>query len=267
MEIRRLGEAVFRSRLSPLTSLLLPSIISFSSLPWLATRSIASRQHRPALTPPHSRSVSTKESIYQRQSASGGDSPPANSTKPDSTSAGGSFDDDLISLLNLPPKPSRRKPGTRIAPSEHRPESSAADIMAHYHNYNSPSRIPTDRMLTPSPSTTNDLNPNISSSHSLLSTQTPAARPPPIPTMRLNPSAGRSVAVNKNRGIDFARALRNLELLCRRNSVRTDFMRQRFHERPGLKRKRLKSMRWRRNFMKGFKGMVSKVDEMRKKGW
>jgi small subunit ribosomal protein MRP21 len=260
MEIRRLGEAIFRLRLSPLTSFILPSL---SPATWYTAPSMSSRRCRPAFTPPHSRSISTKEPIYQRQPASTNDPP----TKPGSTPARNNFDDDLISLLNLPPKLDPRKPGTRPAAPEHKPESSAADIMAHYHDYNSPSRIPTDRMLTPSPSTTDNLNPNISSSRSLLNTPTPAASPPPMPTMRLNASTGRSVAVNKNRGIDFARALRNLELLCRQNNVRVDFMRQRFHERPGLKRKRLKSMRWRRRFMTGFKGMVAKVDEMRKKGW
>ncbi|KAI9774577.1 MAG: hypothetical protein M1840_002826 [Geoglossum simile] len=263
MEIRRLGGAIFRSRSSPLTSFILPSITNISPAAWHTAQSIASRQYRPALIPPHSRSISTKEPTYQQQSASTKDFP----TKPGSTPARDNFDDDLISLLNLPPKVDRRKPGTRSTASECEPESSAADIMAHYHEYRSPGRIPTDRMLAPSPSTNDNLNPDISSSRSLLNTPTHTVSPPPMPTMRLNASTGRSVTVNKHRGIDFARALRNLELLCRQNNVRVDFMRQRFHERPGLKRKRLKSMRWRKNFMKGFKGMVAKVDEMRKKGW
>lgn len=73
--------------------------------------------------------------------------------------------------------------------------------------------------------------------------------------------------MNTARGMDVGRAFRQLEILCARNSVRRDFMRQRFHERPGLKRKRLKSERWRKNFKANFKGIVGVVQKMRKQGW
>lgn len=94
----------------------------------------------------------------------------------------------------------------------------------------------------------------------------PAALPQPL-EVRLGPSLGRSVAINPNRGIDVGRAFRSLEIACARNKVRQDFGRQRFHERPGLKRKRLKSERWRVRFKEGFRGMVKMVNQMRKKGW
>lgn len=85
--------------------------------------------------------------------------------------------------------------------------------------------------------------------------------------MRLGPTVGRTVNVNTARGMDVGRAFRQLEMLCARNNVRKDSMRQRFHERPGLKRKRLKSERWRRNFKANFKGVVALVQKMRKQGW
>ena len=69
------------------------------------------------------------------------------------------------------------------------------------------------------------------------------------------------------KGMDVGRAFRALEIACARNKVRADFNRQRFHERPGLKRKRLKSERWRRTFKEGFRGMVKAVNAMKKKGW
>ncbi|KAK5119612.1 hypothetical protein LTR85_007441 [Meristemomyces frigidus] len=84
--------------------------------------------------------------------------------------------------------------------------------------------------------------------------------------IKLNASVGRRVDVNLNT-MDPARAFRTLEAQCARNSVRKDFQRQRFHERPGLKRKRLKGERWRRRFREGFRGVVQLVQKMKRQGW
>ncbi|KAF2150946.1 hypothetical protein K461DRAFT_279728 [Myriangium duriaei CBS 260.36] len=90
--------------------------------------------------------------------------------------------------------------------------------------------------------------------------------PLPLP-VRLGPSLGRTVKVNPSRNIDVGRAFRQLEILCRKNQVRNDAARQKFHERPGLKRKRVRSERWRRTFKEGFKGMIALVKKMKKQGW
>lgn len=95
---------------------------------------------------------------------------------------------------------------------------------------------------------------------------TPLLIDKPLP-MKLTPSVGRAITVDASRGMDIGRAFRSLEVLCARNSVRKDFMRQRFHERPGLKRKRLKGERWRRRFKENFKGVVAIVGKMRAQGW
>lgn len=84
-------------------------------------------------------------------------------------------------------------------------------------------------------------------------------------TIKSRPSLGRTVEVNAVRGV--AVALQQLEAECRRNNVRVDQRRQRFHERPGMKRKRLKSERWRKRFKIAFKATVQKVQDMRRKGW
>jgi len=63
------------------------------------------------------------------------------------------------------------------------------------------------------------------------------------------------------------RAFSLLGRYCSFNKVKTDWVTQRFHERPGLKRKRLKRVRWRRRFMDGFKAAVTKVKELKKQGW
>ncbi|KAK3940275.1 hypothetical protein QBC46DRAFT_385739 [Diplogelasinospora grovesii] len=83
--------------------------------------------------------------------------------------------------------------------------------------------------------------------------------------LRLRPSTGRTVHVSGH--VDVARSFTLLERVVRQNKVRNDLFRQRFHERPGLKRKRLKSERWVRRFKDGFRATVSRVMELRKQGW
>ncbi|MCJ1234354.1 hypothetical protein MMC14_002315 [Varicellaria rhodocarpa] len=91
--------------------------------------------------------------------------------------------------------------------------------------------------------------------------------PPLKPPIRLDAFVGRSEEVDSSRGNDLARKLRLLEIKLSLNRVRADFNAQRFHERAGLKRKRLKSQRWRKRFKEGFKAVVKKVQDMRKRGW
>jgi ribosomal protein S21 len=88
-----------------------------------------------------------------------------------------------------------------------------------------------------------------------------------LPPVRLDAFVGRSEDVDPLKGVDLGRAIRKLEIKCAYNNVRQDFNKQRFHERPGLKRKRLKSQRWEKRFREGFKAVVSKVQKMRMKGW
>jgi small subunit ribosomal protein MRP21 len=88
--------------------------------------------------------------------------------------------------------------------------------------------------------------------------------PPLPPPIRLDAYVGRNEETDQQKGIDLGRALHNLEAKCRYNNVRNDIMKQRFHMRPGLKRKTLKSERWRKRFKEGFKAVVSKVQDMRK---
>ncbi|RYP57893.1 hypothetical protein DL769_009225 [Monosporascus sp. CRB-8-3] len=87
----------------------------------------------------------------------------------------------------------------------------------------------------------------------------------PRPTMRLVPRLGRTVHVSKN--VDVARSFKILAIQVAQNRIRQDFQYQRFHERPGLKRKRLKSERWQKRFKRGFKETVRRVRELTKQGW
>ena len=118
----------------------------------------------------------------------------------------------------------------------------------------------TDSERTPS-SFTNDMYQALQQN----TTQRPAKRAKR--TVRSRPSVGRTIEVMPDRGVDVGRALKNLDITCAVNKVRQDQSRQRFHERPGMKRKRLKSERWRKMFRDSFRATVTRVMEMRRKGW
>jgi small subunit ribosomal protein MRP21 len=100
----------------------------------------------------------------------------------------------------------------------------------------------------------------------------PVTKAPEIPESekiypRLNASYGRVVELDETRGRDLVRGISILGSLMGRNKVRQDFMKQKFHERPGLKRKRLLSVRWRARFKKGFTQVTGRVTELTRKGW
>lgn len=84
---------------------------------------------------------------------------------------------------------------------------------------------------------------------------------------RLNAAYGRTVSLDESRGRDIVAGIRMLGSLMKKNRVKQDFQKQRYHERPGLKRKRLHSERWRLRFKEGFAGVVGRVQELTRKGW
>ena len=92
------------------------------------------------------------------------------------------------------------------------------------------------------------------------------ARLEPPPPLRMDPFMGRAVVVNRV-GTPLGRALGLLNYVNKLNSVHTHLRAQRFHERPGLRRKRLKSERWRKRFLVSFKHVVGKIQHMKSQGW
>ena len=87
----------------------------------------------------------------------------------------------------------------------------------------------------------------------------------PEPPVRLHPYLGRTVEVTERGGLNGA--LKMLQIGISRNKVIAQSREQKYYERPGLKRKRLKSLRWRKRFFKGFQAAVNKVKEMKRMGW
>jgi small subunit ribosomal protein MRP21 len=84
---------------------------------------------------------------------------------------------------------------------------------------------------------------------------------------RLNPTYGKAVELDPSRGRDIVRGIGMLGSLVARNAVKKEFNKQRFHERGGLKRKRLASERWRARFKIGFREVTARVSELTRKGW
>ncbi|CAK7268032.1 hypothetical protein SEPCBS119000_002848 [Sporothrix epigloea] len=81
----------------------------------------------------------------------------------------------------------------------------------------------------------------------------------------LGPITGRTVHVGGT--VDPANAFLMLNIMIKRNKVAADAQRQRFHERPGKKRKRLASERWQRKFRRGFIATVNRAKELARQGW
>ncbi|KAI9693084.1 MAG: hypothetical protein M1822_005079 [Bathelium mastoideum] len=113
--------------------------------------------------------------------------------------------------------------------------------------------VEADRMLLPERKRSRDAAP-------------PRVKLEPV-RMRLGPQLGRTIEIDPRKNIDPAKGFRRLAALCARNSIRSDFNKQRFHERPGLKRKRLHSERYRKRFKVAFTATVARVKEMKRKGW
>jgi small subunit ribosomal protein MRP21 len=94
--------------------------------------------------------------------------------------------------------------------------------------------------------------------------QTRILKPVRVP-LKLGPSTGRQVHIGP--AIDVGRGFKLLEMSCARNKVKREANTQRFHERPGLKRKRLRRERWRKKFKEGFKATVGRVKQLKNQGW
>ncbi|KAL2153517.1 hypothetical protein VTH82DRAFT_4672 [Thermothelomyces myriococcoides] len=85
------------------------------------------------------------------------------------------------------------------------------------------------------------------------------------PELRLRPSTGRTIPIKGN--VDVARGFRLLQRVVSQNKLRAHVRLTRFHERPALKKKRLRSERWRERFKNGFRATINRVMELKAQGW
>ncbi|MCJ1429015.1 hypothetical protein MMC29_006928 [Sticta canariensis] len=80
-----------------------------------------------------------------------------------------------------------------------------------------------------------------------------------------HPSLGRAIEIQSR--TDLARSFFQLNKLVRQNKVKHYQKMQRFHERPGVRRKRLQRERWRARFKDNFHNAVEKIKTMKRMGW
>lgn len=91
-------------------------------------------------------------------------------------------------------------------------------------------------------------------------------QPPPLThDLHCTPRLGRTVNLTKN--VDVGRAFKLLAQGVAANKLHRTVRLQKEHERPGLKRKRLKSERWQKRFKGGFKATVKRVRQLTAQGW
>lgn len=286
MELRRIGDVLLRSRASPLLPFLAPAIHSATWLSssghvqLLAAHARASSCPRRFVSSTSSSQASSPAAALRPQEDEDdpplrpSDGAPNPSSQPSSSTDRLSIVDDILdqTLNNRTPvtahsRTSRFK--STSAQADNTRGSSATDVKDAFAHF-PPSR---DRgkgspLFGASKTTAprygfSPQNLSLDVSSSLVKRLVPLAPR----TIRLNSSVGRSVEVDPARGITLAAGLAKLEIIVGVNGVRRDFSKQRFYERPGLKRKRLKSERWRRRFKDGFRAIVDKVETMRRQGW
>lgn len=268
MSSRSLGELLLRPSPLARTPLCQTSSIKRIAPSWTAQRSISNTSSQSAAQP--RRKDDSSDSASQPKEPEPRQTPvrftaPRQSSQNETTSAIDSLFGDM---------PNRRRPTTYAPPTQ---SSSSDEVRAARGNHvfgagfgissgrrnRSPPKLNFDDMALP----TDLLDPNLSnkpSESASLATQqaeTFASYP------RLNPTYGRTVELDASKGRDLVRGIGMLGSLMARNKIRHEMMKQRFHERGGLKRKRLASERWRARFKKGFGDVTRRVSELTGKGW
>ncbi|CAL3969896.1 unnamed protein product [Diplocarpon coronariae] len=260
MELRRAGDALLRSQASPLGALLSPAV----SLRWTNNTQLGYTNSSSQVKRGFSSAI-PKQAIKRTATTSA--PPPASEARtPESPQP--SLDNRAQSLWTVTNASQlqhakygfgRPPPGDTLAPEKERSlngGSSARDLLNVLNRERSRSHsIDLSRMSYPLPS-------GLLDRAVALDVMPKQSRVP----MKLDPSTGRSIFVGST-GIDVATAFRLMEMSCARNKVKYDAMKQRFHERGGLKRKRLRRERWRTRFSEGFKATVARVKRLKHQGW
>ena len=274
MELRCLGEAVVKSRTTPPPPLLF-------LYPSFARPVLHQHRHRHPQTPSHNLSTTCS----RRADA---DNVPSDPKFTYYTTALGTSNSRISQLLRKPPK----RPGQRSSadileesyanrPRNQRvPQGSifaqAERGLAESEKESTPARMAAAEGVPSKPTFPQTLRPfdplPYSPSRSIYNPYTndggqPLPLEPATPverTIKSSPTVGRTIRVRKG---DVGTALRLLNRLCTQESIPQDMKSQKFHERAGMKRKRLRRVRHKIRFKHAFKATVERVKEMRRKGW
>ena len=275
MRAHRIGDAILRSNLSPLLPFLAPSV---SSSTWASIypRQYPSCGHLQASTNPRCLATKTTPMYASAATASKNDDEDLSQQSQRHSSQRGSDRHNVLqaltaSVINSNSSKSRAKnlrdrPTYSATASSSAPRQTSANIFKFANENDKRSKAyrldPRQGGIIEAlkfPGSQDDTDVSVAQFKALI-----PAVPPPV---RLDAFVGRSEEVDPDKGMDLGRALKKLEVKCTYNNVKGDVLSQRFHERPGIKRKRLKSQRWRKRFREGFRAVVAKVQDMRNRGW
>ena len=282
MEVRCIGEALLKSTTSPLLSFLAPAVFPKCRPIPSATLSrytslrrqrffSAQTQHKAEEPPPTrlsrkprmpskpSKPQANLSEIFDR---SGDRQPPSivPSATPGNTDMKPRINAKFDELF-----PRKNGPSTSSSPS------SATDVENAYRDFLNPSGSGVrsgsiaGSMLMPSASDSSSTTQRQVNGNLLFGNERAAQRNKR--TVRPRPTVGRTIEVEERMGVDFGQAVKKLSMLLVNNRVRQDQRMQKYHERAGAKRKRLKRERWRRYFKEGFNATIGRVKQMRRQGW
>jgi small subunit ribosomal protein MRP21 len=269
MSSRSLGELLLRP--SPLTRTPLCQIRRISPS-WTAQRSISNTPSQPAAQPQRKED----DLDFAAQGSRAAQPLRIRRTIPASRSAASQAIDSLFS------DPPRQRPASPTAYASRGQSNSSDEVRAARSNHvfgadfsnpsfssrrnrtsREPPKLNFDEMSLP----TDLLDPNLSNKPSDAANLATQQQETFANYPRLNPTYGRTVELDATRGRDLVRGIGMLGSLVARNKIKANMMKQRFHERGGLKRKRLNSERWRARFKKGFVDVTRRVSELTSKGW
>lgn len=86
--------------------------------------------------------------------------------------------------------------------------------------------------------------------------------------IRAVPKTGRTVHLGANNWVQTPeRAFEVLHIQLVQNKIPGTAVAQRFYERPGLRKKRVRRSRWRARFKRGFNNTIIRVQELVRQGW
>ncbi|TQV92838.1 hypothetical protein V2A60_009292 [Cordyceps javanica] len=180
--------------------------------------------------------------------------------KPQEPAAATPTKPDARSAFTPPPPPP--PPPSKSAPEAAKPSPSSSDI-APGNTYSA-----TSKALPFELDVTSILSTKAAEYGRSLQQEDPLTRP----RVRAAATTGRTIFVRAaqpgpNSAPTVRSALAMLGRLVNTQHIKNKYHSQKAHERPGLKRKRLASERWRARFKGGFCAAYARVHELRKQGW
>jgi len=149
---------------------------------------------------------------------------------------------------------------TKSPPAPPRPAQTASDANAYLAQMAAQSRL--NRLSRPSTSsTTPTYQPETPLSlwqRSVEEQQRPK---------HLSPRTGRTFDVTRPSQSELTTRMNQVTMVCMANKVAQMERRGKFHERPGIKRKRVRRERWRAKFAKRFGAICGRVKWLSSQGW